>query len=39
MALDSGYLTKERHKDFLDGYEEIGKMLYGMITQPEKFCT
>ncbi len=39
MSLDSGYLGKEKHKYFLNGYEEVGKMLYGMISQPEKFCS
>lgn len=38
MSLDSGYLGEEKHKYFLNGYEEVGKMLYGMIAQPEKFC-
>jgi len=38
MSLDSGYLGEEKHKYFLNGYAEVSKMLYGMISQPEKFC-
>jgi four helix bundle protein len=38
MSVDSGYISEQKHKYFLNGYEEVGKMLYRMITQPEKFC-
>jgi len=37
-SLDCGYITKERHGYFIDGYDEVNRMLYGMIEKPEKFC-
>jgi len=37
MALDSGYLNEEKHKYFVERYEEVSRMLYGMIIHPEKF--
>ena len=37
FALDCGYVTKERHDELLDGYEEVGKMLGAMIQHPERF--
>jgi four helix bundle protein len=36
FARDCGYMTKERHDQLLEGYEQIGKMLGSMITHPEK---
>ena len=38
MAFDAGYLTKERHQYFRNGYDEVSKMLHSMINHPEKFC-
>jgi four helix bundle protein len=38
MSLECGYLTKEKHKQFYEKYDEVNKMLYSMITHPEKFC-
>ena len=37
FALDCGYLSKENHDRLTEGYEEVGRMLYGMISNPEKF--
>jgi four helix bundle protein len=37
FARDCGYLTKERQVELTRGYEEVGRMLHGMITHPEKF--
>jgi len=37
FSIDCGYLSLERHKGLLAGYEEVGKMLGSMITHPEKF--
>ncbi|MEZ4966844.1 MAG: four helix bundle protein [Saprospiraceae bacterium] len=34
---DCGYITPEKHADLLSRYEEVGKMLGGMIANPEKF--
>jgi len=36
-ARDCGYLSPGRHKEFKAGYDEIGRMLSGMIQHPEKF--
>ncbi len=38
FALDFGYITKEKHTYFIDGYDEVNRMLFGMIEKPEKFC-
>jgi four helix bundle protein len=35
---DCGYLTREYHAYFAEKYDEVSRMLNGMITQPEKFC-
>ena len=37
FCLDCGYLSRERHEQLIKGYEEVGKMLGGMIATPEKF--
>ncbi|MBF8297024.1 MAG: hypothetical protein HW389_3569 [Bacteroidetes bacterium] len=37
FSLDCGYLQKDRHQYFTGKYDEINKMLYSMINQPEKF--
>jgi len=37
FSRDCGYLSPDRHKDLLAGYEEVGKMLGSMIAHPEKF--
>ena len=37
FSLDCGYIQKNRHKHFADGYDEVNRMLYSMISQPEKF--
>jgi four helix bundle protein len=37
FALDCGYLSKENHDRLTEGCEEVGRMLYGMISNPEKF--
>ena len=39
FGLDCGYVTKERHDELLDGYEEVGKMLGAMIQHPERFAS
>jgi len=38
FSLDCGYITKEKYEYFINGYDEINRMLYGMIDKPEKFC-
>jgi four helix bundle protein len=37
FAYDCGYLSKERHDEFVNGYEEVGRMLGGMMATPDKF--
>jgi four helix bundle protein len=37
FACDCGYLLQKRHDELTVGYEDVGKMLGGMITAPEKF--
>ena len=34
-----GYLSKTRQLELLMGYEEVGRMLGGMIHHPERFAT
>jgi four helix bundle protein len=38
FALDCGCLSKENHDRLIVGYEEVGKMLSGMISSPERFA-
>jgi four helix bundle protein len=37
FARDCGYLSKERHSELATGYDELGRMLSGMIANPAKF--
>jgi len=37
FARDCGYLSKERHDELARGYDQLGRMLSGMIAHPEKF--
>jgi four helix bundle protein len=37
FARDCGYLSKERHNELASGYDELGRMLSGMISSPGKF--
>ena len=38
FAESCGYLSKDRRLELLLGYEEVGRMLGGMIAHPERFC-
>jgi four helix bundle protein len=38
FALDCGYLSKENHDCLIVGYEEVGRMLSSMISNPERFA-
>jgi four helix bundle protein len=38
FALDCGYLSKKDHGRLTAGYEEVGRMLFGMMTKPERFA-
>ncbi len=37
FARDCGYLSRENHKRLVQGYDQVGRMLNGMIAAPEKF--
>ena len=38
VARDCGYLSHERGKKLMAGYEEVGRMLGGMLAHPERFA-
>jgi four helix bundle protein len=38
IAKDSNYMSTEEHKEMMDGYDEVNRMLYGMVEKPDKFC-
>jgi four helix bundle protein len=38
FALECGYLGSKVHEQLVAEYEQIGKMLGSMISNPEKFC-
>ena len=37
FALDCGYLSRGNHDRLMIGYEEVGKMLSGMMANPRRF--
>ena len=38
ISKDAGYLTVEKHKYFISGYDEVNRMLYGIVDKSEKFA-
>ena len=38
FSKDFGYLKFEIYEELMSGYDEVGRMLNGMIDKPEKFC-
>ena len=36
---DSNYITKPKHIDLMNGYDEVRKMLISIINNPEKWCS
>jgi four helix bundle protein len=38
FALDCGYMSKEKHDRMIEGYEEVGRMLSGMMADPKRFA-
>ena len=38
FAKDSGYLTVNDFDRLIDGYDEVNRMLNGMIEKADKFC-
>jgi four helix bundle protein len=39
IAKDAEYLSIGKYEELEQGYDEINRMLYGMLEKPEKFCT
>jgi four helix bundle protein len=37
FAKDFGYLSLTKHQELTAGYEELGRMLGGILNAPEKF--
>lgn len=37
FSKDCAYITLKEYQYFIKGYEEVGKLLGGMINKPEKF--
>ena len=38
ISKDSGYLSIEKYEDLISAYDELNRMLFGMIEKPDKFC-
>jgi len=38
FAFDCGYLSEANRNELTSGYGEVGKMLSGMMADPEKFA-
>ena len=38
FSKDFGYLNENRYSELLDKYDEVNRMLYGMMDKSEKFC-
>ena len=34
---DTGYLVKEKYDELVSGYDEVNRMLYGMVEKPDRF--
>jgi four helix bundle protein len=39
VSKDSGYLQAEKYEELITGYAEINRMLYGMLSKHERFCS
>jgi four helix bundle protein len=39
FAFDCGYLSRENHDRLISRYEEVGRMLGGMLNNPERFLS
>lgn len=37
VSKDAGYLLLEKYENLFSGYDEVNRMLYGMIDKHEKF--
>jgi four helix bundle protein len=37
FSRDARYMTREKYAELILGYDEVNRMIYGMIDKPEKF--
>jgi four helix bundle protein len=38
FSKDFGYLNEKKYSELIDKYDEVNRMLYGMMDKSEKFC-
>ncbi len=38
FSKDFEYINNEQHQDLMERYDEVNRMLYGMINKSDKFC-
>lgn len=38
FSKDFGYINIGKHKDLMNRYDEVNRMLYGMMKKTDKFC-
>lgn len=38
ISKDAGYLPEEKYEELISGYDEVNRMLYGMVEKHKKFC-
>jgi len=38
FSKDFTYIADDQHQQLMQKYDEVNRMLYGMIDKPEKFC-
>jgi len=38
FSKDFGYLDETEHRALMGSYDEVDRMLYGMIDKADKFC-
>ncbi len=39
FSKDFRYLNEDKYQDFMNRYDEVNRMLYGMIDKANKFCS
>ena len=39
FSKDLGYLEKSKYDDLIEKYDQVSKMLTGMIHKADKFCS
>lgn len=37
FSKDTGYLAKEKYDELVSGYDEVNRMLFGMVEKPDRF--